>query len=113
MIDPQARDTGDCRLFDDVGAVVFPAYPTFDDGSIYTFVQKGVEGHECQEAEVYRLGRNIGRQASPPRCIFQTVPCLEEVFRKQLFGKGLIVELYPLSHESQMRRRVQPDLAKA
>lgn len=100
VIYPQACDAGNSGPFDNVGTIILPTYPTLNDGGVHAFAQEGVKGHECEEAEVYWLCCDICWQAFPPRCVFQTIPCLEEVFGKQGFRKRLVIQLYAFTDKS-------------
>lgn len=66
--------------------------------------------HEAEEAEVDWLTGCVGGLAFRVCRFLQTVPCLKEVFREGFFGYRLIIDLYPLTDESEVWRSVEPNL---
>ena len=100
VIDAQGGDGGDCWANKDVGGVILSTHTAFNNGSIDAFGEVGVEGHECEKAEVGRFGSQIwGLRALASRR-FESIPRLKEVFGKFVFREGLIVDLDPFTDEA-------------
>ena len=85
VIDSQARNASDCRLDQDVCAIVLPANAAFDYCGIDAFAQVCMVCHQSQEPEVARLRSCIWRLAFRPCCVLQSIPCLEEISCKDFF----------------------------
>ena len=61
-----------------------------------------MKGHEAEEAEVDWFTGCVGGLASRACRFLQTVPGLKEVSREGFFRYGLIIDLYPLTDESEV-----------
>lgn len=100
VVDAKTCNPSDRRVGDYVGAVVFSANATFNNGSVDLFTYVGVEGHDCKEAEVGGFGGLVGGLPLCSRTLFKLVPSFPKVLGKELFRQRLIVDANPLSDEA-------------
>lgn len=100
VVDAKTCNPSDRRVGDHVGAVVFSADATFNNGSVDLFTYVGVEGHEGKEAEIGRFGGFVGGLPLCSRAFFKLVPSFPKVLGEELFWQWLIVDADPLPYEA-------------
>lgn len=111
VIDAQTGDSGDCWCRNNVCAVIGATDAALDDCSIHALGLEGVEGHQGQETEVYRLRRGrLGVVSGVGGRLLQAIPRLEEVLCELIFRQRRSIDLYPFPYKAQMRRRIEANL---